>query len=56
MIDEGVLKGLVTTVTRISLNGDRVAVLMDWLGRAREVELSVKSISPADGVIKVLKE
>ena len=56
VIDEGVLKGLVTTVTRISLNGDRVAVLMDWLGRAREVELSVKSISPADGVIKVLKE
>lgn len=56
VIDEGVLKGLTTKVTRISLSGDRVAVLMDWLGQEREVEVSAKSVSPVDGVMKVLKE
>ncbi|MDF1738947.1 MAG: transcription termination/antitermination NusG family protein [Verrucomicrobiales bacterium] len=56
VIDEGVLKGMTTIVSRISLNGDRVAVLMDWLGQEREVEVSVKSISPVDGATRVLKK
>ena len=56
VIDEGVLKGMTTIVSRISLNGDRVAVLMDWLGQEREVEVSVKSISPVDGAPRLIKE
>lgn len=56
VIDEGVLKGLTTIVTRISMGGDRVAVLMDWLGQEREVEVSVKSVSPVHGATKVLKK
>lgn len=56
VIDEGVLKGMTTVVSRISLNGDRVAVLMDWLGQEREVEVSVKSVSPVDGVTRILKK
>ncbi len=56
MIDDGVLKGYTTTVSRISLNGDRVAVLMDWLGQEREVEVSADSVSPVDGAPRIIKE
>lgn len=44
VIIEGSMKGMRTTVTRLVGGGDRVAVLLDWLGREREAEVSLRAI------------
>jgi len=43
-ITEGAMKGLKTIVTRLVGGGDRVAVLLDWLGQEREAEVSMKAV------------
>ncbi|HRQ87599.1 MAG TPA: transcription termination/antitermination NusG family protein [Bacteroidia bacterium] len=44
MVIEGAMKGLKTVVTRLVSGGDRVAVLLDWLGQEREAEVSLRSV------------
>ncbi len=44
-ITEGSMKGLKTVITRLIGGGDRVAVLLDWLGQEREAEVSLRSIT-----------
>jgi len=44
VITEGAMKGLQTIVTRLVGGGDRVAVLLDWLGQEREAEVSLRSV------------
>ncbi len=44
VVTEGAMKGLKTVVTRLVGGGDRVAVLLDWLGQEREAEVSLRSI------------
>ncbi len=49
VITEGAMKGMKTTVTRMIRGGDRVAVLLDWLGHEREAEVSLRAITrPGD--------
>lgn len=43
-ITEGAMKGLKTIVTRLLGGGERVAVLLDWLGQEREAEVSMKAV------------
>jgi transcriptional antiterminator RfaH len=43
-ITEGAMKGLKTIVTRLVGGGDRVAVLLDWLGQEREAEVSMRAV------------
>ena len=43
-ITEGAMKGLKTIVTRLVGGGDRVAVLLDWLGQEREAEVSMQAV------------
>jgi hypothetical protein len=38
------MKGLKTIVTRLVGGGDRVAVLLDWLGQEREAEVSMRAV------------
>ncbi len=44
VVIEGAMKGLKTVVTRLIGGGDRVAVLLDWLGQEREAEVSLRSV------------
>jgi transcription antitermination factor NusG len=44
VVTEGAMKGLKTVVTRLVGGGDRVAVLLDWLGQEREAEVSLRSV------------
>lgn len=49
LITNGVMRGMTTVVTRIISGGDRVAVLLDWLGEEREAEVSMRSVTrPGD--------
>lgn len=50
LITGGVMKGLTTIVTRILSGGDRVAVLLDWLGEEREAEVSMRAVSRAGDI------
>ncbi len=43
-ITDGAMKGLKTVITRLIGAGDRVAVLLDWLGQEREAEVSMRSV------------
>ena len=43
MVD-GPLQGSVVTVTGLPSGGERVRILMDFLGEAREVEVSLMSL------------
>ena len=43
-ITDGAMKGLKTIVTRLVSGGDRVAVLLDWLGQEREAEVSLRAV------------
>lgn len=44
VVTEGVMKGLKTIVTRLVGGGERVAVLLEWLGQEREAEVSMRSV------------
>jgi transcriptional antiterminator RfaH len=44
VVTDGVMKGLKTIVTRLVGGGDRVAVLLEWLGQEREAEVSLRSV------------
>lgn len=44
IVTEGAMKGLKTIVTRLVGGGDRVAVLLEWLGQEREAEVSLRSV------------
>ncbi len=44
VVTEGVMKGLKTIVTRLVAGGDRVAILLDWLGQEREAEVSLRAV------------
>lgn len=44
VVTEGPMKGLRTMVTRLVGGGDRIAVLLDWLGQEREAEVSLKAV------------
>jgi transcriptional antiterminator RfaH len=44
VVTEGAMRGLKTVVTRLLGGGDRVAVLLDWLGQEREAEVSMRSV------------
>ncbi len=44
VVTEGAMKGMKTIVTRLLAGGDRVAILMDWLGQEREAEVSMRSV------------
>lgn len=44
VVTEGALKGLKTIVTRFVGAGERVAVLLEWLGQEREAEVSLRSV------------
>ena len=44
VVTDGVMKGLKTVVTRLLGGGDRVAVLLDWLGQEREAEVSLRAV------------
>ncbi len=49
VVTEGAMKGLKTVVTRLLSSGDRIAVLLDWLGQEREAEVQLRSVSrPVD--------
>ncbi len=49
VVTEGALVGLETIVTRLVSGGDRVAVLLDWLGQEREAMISLRSVArPGD--------
>lgn len=45
VLHEGPLAGLCTVVTGLVPGSDRVRVLLDWLGREREAEVSVHALS-----------
>ena len=44
VVTEGAMKGLTTIVTRLVSGGDRIAILLDWLGQSREAEVSLRSV------------
>ncbi len=44
VVTDGAMKGLKTIVTRLVGGGDRVAVLLEWLGQEREAEVSMRSV------------
>lgn len=44
VVTEGAMKGLKTIVTRLVGAGERVAVLLEWLGQEREAEVSLRSV------------
>lgn len=49
VVTEGAMKGLQTVVTRLVGGGDRVAVLLEWLGQEREAEVALRSVTrPGD--------
>ncbi len=49
IVTEGPMKGLQTIVTRLVGAGERVAVLLEWLGQEREAEVSLRAVSrPGD--------
>lgn len=49
VIVDGAMKGLKSVVTRLMSSGERIAILLDWLGEEREAEVSLRSvIRPGD--------
>ncbi len=48
LVVKGPLRGLQLLVTRVMPAQERVAVLMEFLGQEREVELDASSVIPAD--------
>ncbi len=55
IITEGAMKGMKTTVTRMISGGDRVAVLLDWLGEEREAEVSLRAITRPGNIREKLR-
>ncbi len=44
VVTDGAMRGLKTIVTRLVGGGNRVAVLLEWLGQEREAEVSLRSV------------
>ena len=56
LITSGAMQGLHTLVTKVLSGGERVRVLLEWLGQEREVDISLRDLGVPGDVRRIVQQ